>query len=295
MTIISPLPSRIILLFELWKGWQLPRCYKLPGAKLSLLWRCSVSQHLCCWWHAWREKVAWFFLELRDAKPHCFPLNRHELAICLFCLWCKSLSMVILRDSRINPVFKQHVLPSIARALRRNCWSHGGIWLAHLSGARGALSLAWPVRSQFFSDQLIVQSWLKLPARSQQKESRTRNDVIPENSRLRIFRLHLSNLVSILPSFESRSLKHFRATFSAAGPNSQTLPWPMKPAWYRTSPYAALVSYWNEGEIDGNRIGAEAPATWCNKFSASSRASLAAARFSAGVRVSATLFACQIE
>lgn len=98
-----------------------------------------------------------------------------------------------------------------------------------------------------------------------------------------------------LPSFESKSLKHFRATFSAAGPNSQTLPWPMKPAWYRTSPYAALVSYWNEGEIDGNRIGAEAPATWCNKFSASSRASLAAARFSAGVRVSATLFACQIE
>ena len=37
--------------------------------------------------------------------------------------------------------------------------------------------------NSFRINYLIVQSWLKLPARSQKFESRTRNDVIPENFR----------------------------------------------------------------------------------------------------------------
>lgn len=234
---MSPLPSRIIPLFDLWKGWQpqrgainfQERSFRFFGVALFLsifaadgtpdfwrklpgfFWSCGIQNHIVFHWTG----MNWPFADFA------------------YGLWGKSLSMVILRDSRINPVFFSHVLPSIARALRRNCRSHGGIWLAHLSGARGALSLAWPVRGS----TILVEAACKKP----KKESRTHN---PWESSVASFWSFVESIQFgfDLPSIESKSLKHFRATFSAAGPNSHTLPWPMKPAWYKTSPYAALVA-----------------------------------------------------
>ena len=160
-------------------------------------------------------------------------------------------------------------------------------------------------RSQFFSDQPLFNPGLGL--QGAEKESRTHSPLAPlENLHVASFWsvvfeciqscLDLPNLVQVSnpkalnisgPPFQQLALAptHCHGPWSQLGIRLRL----MQRQTDLPSPVTEMKEksdWW---------IGAEAPATWCNNFSASSRASLAAARFSAGVRVSATLFACQIE